>query len=88
MIDLATTWLGLQLTSPLVVGACPLSDDLDSLRACVAAGAGAVVMHSLFEEQLVAEQFATFRSIEGSVATKRGPPAPSPESPPSGPREE
>jgi dihydroorotate dehydrogenase (fumarate) len=83
MIDLATTWLGLQLTSPLVVGACPLSDDLDSLRACVAAGAGAVVMHSLFEEQLVAEQIATFRSIEGSVATKRGPPAPSPEPEPS-----
>ena len=56
MTELATRWLGLELRSPLVVGASPLTDDLDALKACVDAGAGAVVMHSLFEEQLVEEQ--------------------------------
>jgi len=69
MIDMTTTWLGLNLSSPLVVGACPLSDDLETLKACVAAGAGAVVMRSLFEEQLVAEQMAAHRFIDTRIDT-------------------
>jgi len=64
MTELATRWLGLELRSPLVVGASPLTDDLDALQACVEAGAGAVVMHSLFEEQLVEEQMAAHRFID------------------------
>ncbi|KMQ76681.1 dihydroorotate dehydrogenase-like protein [Marinobacter subterrani] len=64
MTELATRWLGLELRSPLVVGASPLTDDLDALKACVEAGAGAVVMHSLFEEQLVEEQMAAHRFID------------------------
>jgi len=67
MTDLATRWLGLDLRSPLVVGASPLTDDLDALKACVDAGAGAVVMHSLFEEQLVAEQMAAHRFIDSRI---------------------
>lgn len=67
MTDLTTHWLGLPLRSPLVVGASPLTDDLDALRACQAAGAGAVVMHSLFEEQLVAEQMAAHRFIDSRM---------------------
>lgn len=58
MIDLATTWLGLRLRSPLILGASPLSVDLDFVRTAVAAGLGAVVLPSVFEEQLVAEQLA------------------------------
>lgn len=69
MTDLATTWLGLTLASPLVVGACPLSDDLDALRACVAAGASAIVMRSLFKEQLIAEKIATYGSVDGGANT-------------------
>jgi len=50
---LATTYLGLTLRSPLVVGSCgPLTEDLGNLRHMEDAGAGAVVLHSLFEEQL------------------------------------
>lgn len=64
MTDLTTRWLGLTLRSPLVVGASPLADDLDALKACEAAGAAAVVMNSLFEEQLVAEQMAAHRFID------------------------
>ena len=49
MVELATEWVGLKLSSPIVVGACPLTDDLEALRTCVRAGAGAIVMRSLFE---------------------------------------
>ncbi|WP_341580797.1 dihydroorotate dehydrogenase-like protein [Marinobacter metalliresistant] len=67
MTDLTIQWLGLDLRSPLVVGASPLTDDLDALKACVDAGAGAVVMHSLFEEQLVAEQMAAHHFIDSRI---------------------
>ena len=66
MIDLTTDWVGLRLTSPLLVGASPLTDDLEALQVCVAGGAGAVVMRSLFEEQIVAEQLGP---IVGSMQT-------------------
>jgi dihydroorotate dehydrogenase (fumarate) len=66
-IDLSTRWLGLDLSSPLVLGASPLTDDLDALEAAVRAGAGAVVMRSLFEEQVIVEQLAIHRFIDGHV---------------------
>lgn len=57
-MDISTTYLGLPLRSPLVVGACgPLSEDISHLRRMEDAGAGAVVLHSLFEEQLKKDQF-------------------------------
>lgn len=52
MADLETTYLGLPLRSPLVVSSCPLTYELDNLRRMEAAGAGAVVLYSLFEEQI------------------------------------
>jgi dihydroorotate dehydrogenase (fumarate) len=67
MVDLSTTWLGLSLKSPLVVGASPLSSDPAAIAIAVAAGAGAVVMHSLFEEQLVHEQMAAHRFIDSRM---------------------
>ena len=54
-LDLSTTYLGLHLRSPLVASAGPLTRSLDWLLQLEAAGAGAVVLPSLFEEQLVAE---------------------------------
>ena len=55
--DLSTTWLGLSLRSPLVVGAAaPLSEDPANLLRLEEAGAAAIVLHSLFEEQLEQEQ--------------------------------
>jgi dihydroorotate dehydrogenase (fumarate) len=51
--DLTTDYLGLTLRSPLVVGACaPLTENLDQLKRLEDAGAAAIVLHSLFEEQL------------------------------------
>ncbi len=55
MIDLTTTYLGLTLKSPLVAGPSPLCQSVDTIRAMEDAGAAAVVLHSLFEEQIVLE---------------------------------
>jgi dihydroorotate dehydrogenase (fumarate) len=51
-MDLTTRYLGLKLRSPLVVSASPLSEDLDNIKRMEDAGAAAVVLYSLFEEQL------------------------------------
>jgi dihydroorotate dehydrogenase (fumarate) len=56
--DLSTNYLGLPLRSPFVIGASPLSDNLENLAALEQGGAGAIVMHSLFEEQLSRETAA------------------------------
>jgi dihydroorotate dehydrogenase (fumarate) len=55
MIDLRTTYLGCELKNPLVASASPLSEEIDNLRRFEDAGAGAVVLHSLFEEQIIRE---------------------------------
>lgn len=55
-MDLTTTYLGLSLRTPLVPSASPLSEKVDNIRRMEDAGAAAVVLHSLFEEQLVAEE--------------------------------
>ncbi len=56
MTDLSTTYLGLPLANPLVPGASPLSRQLDSAKRLEDAGAAAIVMESLFEEQIVQDQ--------------------------------
>lgn len=63
-MDLTTTYLGLPLAHPLITGASPLVDDMDLVRRLEDAGAAAITMHSLFEEQLVAEQMATLHHLE------------------------
>jgi dihydroorotate dehydrogenase (fumarate) len=58
-MDLSTNYLGLRLPHPLVPGASPLSDDLDTVKQLEDAGAGAIVLRSLFEEQISREEEAT-----------------------------
>ena len=55
-MDLTTTYLGLTLPHPLMPGASPLAHDLDAVRRLEDAGAAAIVMHSLFEEQITRDQ--------------------------------
>ena len=55
MTDLTTTYLGLNLKNPLVASASPLCEHLDNIKRMEDAGAGAVVLHSLFEEQIMFE---------------------------------
>jgi len=63
-MDLSTTYLGLRLTNPLMAGASPMADDLDVVRRLEDAGSSAIVMYSLFEEQVVTEEIATSRYVE------------------------
>jgi len=64
MIDLSTTYLGLQLKNPIVVSAGPLQREVEAVREMERAGAAAVVMHSLFEEQIDIESEELNRWLE------------------------
>jgi len=63
-MDLSTTYLGFRLPHPFLPGASPLVDDLDTVRRLEDAGAAALVMHSLFEEQIAREQVAVARYLD------------------------
>lgn len=63
-MSLKTQYLGLQLSSPLVVGASPFCDNVKTAVELQQAGAGALVMRSLFEEQIEAEALALARHME------------------------
>ena len=55
MHTLATTYMGLALKNPIIVGASGLTGSVEQVRDCEAAGAGAVVLKSIFEEQIQRE---------------------------------
>jgi len=57
-MDMKTTYLGLELANPIVSGASPLGGDLDSMRRLEDGGVAAVVMPSLFEEEILQELMA------------------------------
>src|SRR5262249_26848546 len=63
-MNLSTTYLGFELPPPLVPGAGPLADNLDTVRRLEDAGAPMIVPPSLFEEQVVREEVNVIRSIE------------------------
>ncbi len=63
-MDLRTTYLGLPLAHPLMPGASPLVDDLDTVKRLEDAGASALVMHSLFEEQISHESEGIRRAMD------------------------
>ena len=56
-MNLKTTYMGLKLRTPLVVSASPLSESIDNIKRMEDAGASAVVLHSLFEEQIRYERY-------------------------------
>ncbi len=70
-MNLRTTYLGLKLDHPLIVGACPLTSNVDDIRRLEENGAAAVVLPSIFEEQLTQEaeslQFHTSAVSESSA---------------------
>lgn len=65
--DLRTSYLGLDLRSPIVASSSPLTGDLASARRIEAAGAGAIVLPSLFEEEIVHEELQLHRSLEAGT---------------------
>jgi len=63
-MNLATTYMGLSLKSPLIVGSSPLTQDLNTVKQLEDAGAAALILPSLYEEQITGEQMADFFSSE------------------------
>src|ERR1044071_3172725 len=70
-IDLTTDYLGLKLKNPLVASASPLCEEVGNIRRMEDAGAAAVVLHSLFEEQIDLESEELDRAL--SAGAERGP---------------
>jgi dihydroorotate dehydrogenase (fumarate) len=69
-MDLSTTYLGFKLPHPVMPGASPLVDNLDMVRRLEDAGAAAIVMHSLFEEQIALRRPVTLRHLDASPEPK------------------
>jgi len=63
-MDLSTTYLGLKLRTPLVPAASPLSEEIDHIKQMEDAGASAIVLYSLFEEQLRRERIELAHNLE------------------------
>jgi dihydroorotate dehydrogenase (fumarate) len=66
-MNLNTTYLGLKLRTPLIPSASPLSEDIDNIKRMEDAGASAVVLHSLFEEQLRHESHTLHHHLTQSI---------------------
>ncbi len=64
MPDLSTSYLGIPLRNPVIAGASPLTGSLKGVCRCAEAGAGAVVLQSLFEEQLTQETAALTEALQ------------------------
>ncbi len=67
MADLSTTYMGLQLANPLIVGSCTHTASASKIKDLEQAGAGAVVLKSIFEEQIRAEVADAYESLEGDL---------------------
>ena len=67
-MNLSTKYLGFDLPHPFMAGASPLSETLDSVKRLEDAGSAAIVLFSLFEEQIVSEEMATHDAIHGGDA--------------------
>jgi dihydroorotate dehydrogenase (fumarate) len=65
-VDLSTTYLGLKLQHPIMPGASPLAHDLDTVRRLEDAGAPALVMHSLFQEQIEREDEDLTQAVQAT----------------------
>jgi dihydroorotate dehydrogenase (fumarate) len=60
----STTYMGLPLANPFMAGASPMSASLDTIKRLEDAGCAAIVMHSLFEEQITSEEDGTIRHMD------------------------
>lgn len=67
MIDLSTRYLGLDLKNPIIVASSSLTSSLDKLKACEDAGAGAIVLKSLFEEQIISDAGKETEKLDPAV---------------------
>jgi dihydroorotate dehydrogenase (fumarate) len=69
MENLQTSYLGLKLRNPLIAGSCGITDSISNIKELASKGVGAVVIKSLFEEQINFETKNTIKSEEGEIKT-------------------
>jgi dihydroorotate dehydrogenase (fumarate) len=69
MVDLSTTYLGLKLKNPLVASSSPLSQKVESAVALEKAGVAAIIMYSLFEEQILRDSYKIDADLDRGVET-------------------
>ena len=69
MADLQTTYMGLRLKNPLIAGSCGLTNSVASIREIAGNGAGAIVIKSIFEEQINVDTKKVIKNEEGNVKT-------------------
>lgn len=72
MERLKTTYLGMELKNPIIVGSSPLTSSVDKMKKCEDAGAGAVVVKSIFEEQIDHDAARMIGETEGFVVHTDG----------------
>ena len=65
MADLKTKYMGLELRSPIIAGSCGLTSDVEKMVEMEKAGVGAVVLKSIFEEQINEETSGVFKAGYG-----------------------
>lgn len=65
-VDLSCTYMGLQLKSPIIVGSCGLTNSLEKIQQMEECGAGAVVLKSIFEEQIIVETSHAYKELDDS----------------------
>jgi dihydroorotate dehydrogenase (fumarate) len=70
MVDLSTSYLGLSLKNPLVASSSPLMQKTETVQLLEAAGVSAVVMYSLFEEQIINESLKLHRPGRGTESSR------------------
>ena len=63
MIDLSTKYLGLNLSNPLIVGSCGLTNSIDDIKDLESKGAGAIVLKSIFEEEIILEYEQELKNV-------------------------
>ena len=69
MENLSTYYLGLKLRNPLIAGSCGLTNSISNIKELASKGVGAVVIKSLFEEQINIETENAIKSDEGKITT-------------------
>ena len=69
MENLQTSYLGLKLRNPLIAGSCGITNSISNIKNLASKGVGAIVLKSLFEEQINIESEKTIKSEEANVKT-------------------
>ena len=67
MVDLRTQYLGMTLKNPVIAGSCGLTDNVDSMLGLEKAGASAIVLKSLFEEEILSELQINFQKMNNDL---------------------